>query len=148
MNTYFDDSLRALPELAQMSPAEWAKIRTTSELQAHALLAYCATLQKDDAAAEAEYRKVLAIDPTQAATSYQLGAAILREIKASGDLARCSEALYSLARSLSVTGPNALPRAPGAPGFLEGFSGSEGFCTLLRRKSFRTGEFYSKLSDS
>jgi tetratricopeptide (TPR) repeat protein len=111
MNTYFDDSLRALPQLAQKSPADWAKIRTTYEMQAHALLAYCAALKKDDAAAEAEYRKVLTIDPSQAASSYQLGAAILREIKTSGDLAQFSEALYSLARSLSVSGPNALPPA-------------------------------------
>ncbi len=111
MGAYFDDSLLTLPKLAQMSPAAWAKARTTSEMQAHALLAYYAALKKDDAAAEAEYEKILAIDPTQAATSYQLGAAILRAIQASGDLARCSEALYSLARALSIAGPNALPAA-------------------------------------
>ncbi len=111
INVYFDDSLRALPELAQMSPSDWAKARTTSELQAHALLAWCAALKKDDATAEAEYKIILMIDPSQAATSYQLGATLLREIKTSGDLARCSEALYHLARALSITGPNALPPA-------------------------------------
>src|SRR6202044_1657453 len=60
MNTYFDDSVRALPELAQMSAADWAKARTTSEMQAHALLAWYAALKKDEAAAEAEHKKVLA----------------------------------------------------------------------------------------
>jgi hypothetical protein len=111
LGTYFNDSLLSLPQLAQMSPADWAKIRSTSGMQAHALLAYCAALKKDDATAEAEYRKVLGIDPTQAAASYQLGATIIHEIRVSGSFERFSEALYDLARSLSVTGPNALPAA-------------------------------------
>ncbi len=109
LNTYFDDALRSLPQLAELSPADWAKIRSTSEMQAHSLLAYIAALKKDDATSEAEYRKVLLIDPTQAATSYQLGRTIIHEISLSKNFARFSEALYELARSLTVTGPNALP---------------------------------------
>ena len=109
LNTYFDESLRSLPQLAQVSAAQWAQIRTTTEMQAHALFAYIAALKKDDATAESEYKKVLVIDPTQAATSYQLGATIIHEMSVSKVYVRYSEALYELARSLSVTGPNALP---------------------------------------
>jgi hypothetical protein len=111
LNIYFDDALLSLPQLAEMTPEKWKKIRTTSEMQAHALLAYIAALKKDDATAESEYAKVLAIDPTQAATSYQLGATIIHEISLSQNFVRYSEALYDLARSLWVTGPNALPPA-------------------------------------
>lgn len=111
IGTYFDDSLRSLPQLAQMSPADWTKIRSTSEMQAHALLAYSAALKKDTTTAETEYNKVLAIDPTQATTSYQLGASIIHEMMETKNFVRYSEALYDLARSLSVEGPNALPPA-------------------------------------
>ena len=111
LGDYFNDSLRSLPQLAQMSAADWAKIRDTSEMQAHALLAYAAMLKKDDATAEAEYRHVLVIDPTQAATSYQLGALLIHEIAVTKNFTRFPEALYELARSLAVTGPNALPPA-------------------------------------
>ena len=111
MGAFFDDSLRALPQVAQVSAPDWAKMRTAYAIQAHALLAYDAALKKDDATAEAEYKKVLAIDPTQAATSYQLGATIIHEIKVTSNFGRFPEALYDLARSLCVTGPNALPPA-------------------------------------
>jgi hypothetical protein len=114
LGDYFNDSLRSLPQLAQMSAADWAKARTTSEMQAHALLAYAAMLKKDDTTAEAEYRRVLTIDPTQAATSYQLGALLIHEMAVSQNLTRFPEALYELARSLAVTGPNALPPAGNA----------------------------------
>ncbi len=114
LGDYFNDSLRSLPQLAQTSATDWAKIRTTSEMQAHALLAYAAMLKKDDATAEAEYRRVLTIDPTQAATSYQLGALLIHEMAVSQTFARFPEALYELARSLAVTGPNALPPAGNA----------------------------------
>ena len=114
LGDYFNDSLRSLPQLAQTSPAGWTKMRTTSEMQAHALLAYAAMLKKDDATAEAEYRRILTIDPTQAATSYQLGALLIHEMAVSQNLTRFPEALYELARSLAVTGPNALPPAGNA----------------------------------
>jgi hypothetical protein len=114
LGDYFNDSLRSLPQLAQTSAADWAKMGTTSEMQAHALLAYAAILRKDDATAEAEYRHVLTIDPTQAATSYQLGALLIHEMAVSKDFTHFPEALYELARALAVTGPNALPTAGNA----------------------------------
>jgi hypothetical protein len=114
LGNYFNNSLRSLPQLAQMSAENWTKARTTSEMQAHALLAYAAMLKKDDATAEAEYRRVLTLDPTEAATSYQLGALLIHEMAVSQNFARFPEALYELARSLAVTGPNALPPAGNA----------------------------------
>jgi len=92
------------------SDAQWTAIRKTAELQARALLAQIAVTRKDDAEAEEQYKKILAIDPTQAAISYQLGLAILRQMAKGGTVipARYSEALYDIARSLAVTGPNAL----------------------------------------
>lgn len=109
IGTYFDERLLALPQLAKMQSEAWAKARSSSEMQAHALLAYAATLKKDGATAESEYRKVLIIDPAQAESSYRLGAILLHEIAGSKDFTRYPEALYELARSLAVTGPGALP---------------------------------------
>jgi len=123
LGDYFSDSLRSLSALAQMSPADWAKARATSEMQAHAVLAYAAMLKKDDAAAEAEYRRVLVIDPTQAATSYQLGALLIHEMAASKDYTRFPEALYELARSLAVTGASALP-PPGTAAATKALTGN------------------------
>ena len=117
-STYFDAGVKP----ATLSDEQWSAVKKTTELQAHGLLAQVAVIGKDDATAETEYKKILAVDPTQAATSYQLGSAILWQMSKSGnvDPARYSEALYDLARSLSVTGPNALPpdRRPSAESFL------------------------------
>jgi hypothetical protein len=51
------------------------------------------------------------IDPNQAQVSYWLGSAIIRQ----KDVSKYSDALYSIARSLAVTGPTALPPAAAAP---------------------------------
>ncbi len=104
---YFDDSVKPAAATAD----QWAAARKTSEMQVHLVLAYIAQAQKNDADAESELKKVLAVDPTQASASYQLGSTIIHEMAVSKDLSRYSEALYDLARSLAVTGPNALPAA-------------------------------------
>ncbi len=101
---YFNDSVR--PD--NVTPAAWAQVRRASELQIHTLFAYIARTERDHPTAEAEYRKVLEIDPGQAFASYEMGATIVREMSASGDLRRYPEALYDMARSLTVTGPGAL----------------------------------------
>jgi len=105
---YFDDSVKP----PQATPDQWAAARKTSEMQVHLVLAYIAQVQKNDAEAEAELKKVLAVDPTQASASYQLGSTIIHEMAVSKDLSRYSEALYDLARSLAVTGPTALTGQP------------------------------------
>jgi hypothetical protein len=114
---YFDDAVRP----AGTTPEQWTAIKKTVGMQVHLVLAWIAQVQKDDAAGEAECRKVLAIDPTQALCSYQIGATILHEMKESNTLTRYPEALYHLARSLWVTGPEALPATirPTAEKFLK-----------------------------
>ena len=72
------------------------------------MLAYIAQTEKDYDTAETEFRKVLLLDPEQAGTSYQLGATILRQMATNNELTRYSEAIYDFARSLAITGPNAL----------------------------------------
>lgn len=104
---YFDDAVKP----ADMTPEQWNGAKKTSEMQIHLVLAYIAQIKKDDAKGEAECRKVLAVDPTQALCSYQLGATIIHEMAVSQSFQRFSEALYDLARSLWVTGQNALPAA-------------------------------------
>jgi hypothetical protein len=101
---YFDDSVKP----AQATSEQWAGARKTSEMQVHLVLAYIAQAQKNDAGAEAELKKVLGVDPTQASASYQLGSIVLHEMSVSKDTSRYPEAIYDLARSLSVTGPTAL----------------------------------------
>jgi hypothetical protein len=83
IDIWFSDALLKLPQLAQMTPEAWSKMRVTSEMQAHALLAYIASLNKDDARSEAEYKKVLSLDPSQAEFSYRLGAIIIHEMAVS-----------------------------------------------------------------
>jgi hypothetical protein len=101
---YFDDSVKPAGATAE----QWAGAKKLSEMQIHLVLAYIAQAQKNDAVAEAELKKTLAVDPTQALASYQLGSVIIHEMAVSKDLSRYSEALYDLARSLAVTGPTAL----------------------------------------
>lgn len=121
LDIYFNPSLLTLQQLAGTSPEQWSKLRSTSEMQAHALLAYNAALSKDDATAESEYKKVLTIDPTQATTSYQLGATILHEMSVSKTYVRYSEALWDLSRALVAPGTNPLPPAnkPSVEKFLQ-----------------------------
>lgn len=111
IDNYFNPSLLTVPQLANTSADQWSKLRATSEMQAHALLAYGASLSKDDATAESEYKKVLAIDPTQATTSYQLGVTLIHVVIANKNYVRFSEALWDLARSLVAPGTNPLPPA-------------------------------------
>jgi len=101
---YFDDSVKP----PQATADQWATAKKTSGLQVHLFLAYIHQAQKNDAGAEAELKKALEIDPTQASASYQLGSIIIHEMAVSKDLSRYSEALYDLARSLAVTGTGAL----------------------------------------
>ena len=86
---------------------QWTGAKHTFELQANSALAWDAYTKKSDAQAEAEFKKVLALDPTQAQMSYWLGSVIVRQ----KNVARYSEAIYDIARSVTVTGTGALPDA-------------------------------------
>ena len=107
----FDSFFAPAVKPATLSDAQWTAAKSQSLLQVHSVMAYIAQAKKDDATAEAEYKKVLGLDPNQASASYQLGATIIREMIASKDTARYSEAIYDFARSIAVTGPSALPAA-------------------------------------
>jgi len=89
---------------AGATDAQWSQAKQQITLQAHSVLAAVAVAKKDDAKAEAEYRKLLALDPNSASTAYSLGTLIYRQKK----LERIPEALFWIARSVEMTGPEAL----------------------------------------
>jgi tetratricopeptide (TPR) repeat protein len=94
---------------------QWADARTEGrkklELQAHSVLGWVAFAKHSDPEAEAEFKKILELAPDTAQVSYWLGSVIIRQ----KNVARYSEALYDLARSLVVTGASALPPAAAGP---------------------------------
>jgi len=112
---------------ANVTDQQWADAKKTFELQTHSTLGWIYYAKKQDAQAETEFKKVLAVDPNQAQVSYWLGSSIIRQQK----VERYSEALYSIARALSVTGATALPpaAATAAEGYLKrayvGYHGDE-----------------------
>lgn len=89
---------------AGATDAQWSQAKQQITLQAHSVLAAVAVAKKDDAKGEAEYRKLLALDPNSASTAYSLGTLIYRQKK----LERIPEALFWIARSVEMTGPEAL----------------------------------------
>ncbi len=89
---------------AQATDQQWTQAKSQIEMQAHSVLAAVAVARKNDAAAEAEYRKILAADSNSAATAYQLGILIYR----SKNVSRFPEAFFWIARAVSITGPEAL----------------------------------------
>ncbi|HVW84661.1 MAG TPA: hypothetical protein VHB50_08265, partial [Bryobacteraceae bacterium] len=100
MDNFFAPSVKP----AQATDQQWADIRHTFELQSHSVLGWVAYAKRNDPEAEAEFKKILALDPNAAQVSYWLGSAIIRQ----KNIARYSEALYDIARAVSVTGPEAL----------------------------------------
>jgi hypothetical protein len=102
-----DKYLAAANKPATVTDQQWTDAKSTMTLQAHTVLSTAAMSKKTpegDAAAEAEFKKTLELSPGSAAAAYQLGVLILRERKVN----RIPEALYYIARSISITGPMAL----------------------------------------
>ncbi len=89
---------------ANVTPEQWKQAKDQLGLQAHYTSASIYAAKKDDANAEAEYKKVLGIQPDNAQTDYALGTLIIKQRKAE----RYPEALYYIARAAAITGPNAL----------------------------------------
>jgi len=106
-----DNYFSAANKPAAASDAQWADAKKSFALGSHSSLGWIYFTQKKDAQAEDEFKKVLGVDPNQAQISYWLGTVIIRQ----KNVARYSEALYSIARALSVTGPTALPAAAATP---------------------------------
>jgi len=90
---------------AQATDQQWADAKHTFDLQAHSALGWDAMTKKDDAKAEAEFKKILSISPNEAQISYWLGTVIIRQ----KNIARYSEAIYDVARAVSVTTGTPLP---------------------------------------
>jgi hypothetical protein len=102
-----DNYFAAENKPANVSDADWQNARHTFELQANTIAGYVAMQKKDDATAEAAFKKVLQLDANSAQVSYWLGTVILRQRK----VERMPEALYQIARAVDVTGNEALPAA-------------------------------------
>jgi tetratricopeptide (TPR) repeat protein len=96
---------------AQATDDQWKQAKTQFDEQSHSVLGWVAMQKKDNKAAEAEFKKVLAIDPGAAQISYYLGNVIIRQ----SNIDKYSEALYSLARAVGVTGAGALQPAAKGP---------------------------------
>jgi len=107
IDTYFGAAIKP----AQVAEAQWTAARKDTEYKMHYVLAYVAGVKKDDATAEAEYKKCLGLDPTQATISYQLGTTIIREANAAKKTDRYSEAFYHIGRAVSTTGAGAMAAA-------------------------------------
>lgn len=94
---------------AQVNDAQWAGAKKTFELQAHSALGWDAMTKKSEPEAEAEFKKILTLSPNEAQISYWLGSVILRQ----KNVARYSEAIYDIARAVSITaGTGSTPLAP------------------------------------
>jgi len=116
LNDHFDEYFADSVKPAQLTADAWATAKKSSAVTVHMYLAFDDSVKKDEAGAEVELKKVLQLDPNQALASYQLGSTVLREMAGKPvDPAKYSEALYDLARSVSVTGPTALPAATKGP---------------------------------
>jgi len=103
--------LLGMDKPAGVDDAQWGAMKTQFATTAHTTLGFIAHQKKDYDAEEQEYKKVLEIDPTQAAASYALGTAIIAQKKPD----RYSEALFEIARAAALTGPNALQPAMQKP---------------------------------
>jgi tetratricopeptide (TPR) repeat protein len=111
MDNYFSDSVKP----AGATDDQWKAAKHQFEETAHSVLAWVDMTKKTDPLAEAEFKKVLELDPTAAQASYSLGSVIIRQ----KNVARYSEALYDIARAVSVTGTGAL--SPEAKNVAENF---------------------------
>jgi hypothetical protein len=89
---------------ANVADAQWDQIKQTITVQAHMELAAVSASKKNDAVTEAEYRKVLALDPNSAPTAYSLGILIYRQRK----IDRFPEAFFWIARGIELPGAEAL----------------------------------------
>lgn len=92
---------------AAVTDQQWADAKKQFGMGVHSSLGWIYYTQKKNPQAETEFKAVLGMDQNQAQVSYWLGSAIIRQNKPE----RYSEALYSFARSISVTGASALAPA-------------------------------------
>jgi len=104
LDSYLSDDVK---KSVKAPDEQWNQARHTIELQAHSVLGWTYMAKHQDPDAEAEFKKILQLSPNEAQISYWLGSIIIRQKK----LERYSEALYDIARAISVTTGNPLPPA-------------------------------------
>lgn len=95
---------------ANVSDEQWKGAQQTILLQAHTVLGTIEMAKKTpdaDAAAEKEFKTIIAMTPNDGSATYNLGSLILRE----RNVARIPEGLYYIARAVQLSGPQALPPA-------------------------------------
>lgn len=95
----------ALAKPANISDDDFKKQKDQLDVAFHQTLGFVAHQKKDYAAEAEELRKAVGLDPNNAAGLYSLGVAD-RNMKSKDD-----EAIWAIARAISVTGPGALPPA-------------------------------------
>ena len=83
---------------------QWAKLRPAVELLAHKNLGFIAMQRMNWDVAEAEFQKVLMMDPNDATVDYQIGTVIASEKK----LDKLPAAMFYFARAATFQGPGAL----------------------------------------
>jgi hypothetical protein len=89
---------------ANVTDDQWKKQRSDIEVLGHSTLGWVDWQRKKLPEAEAEFKKVLGMDPTRAQVSYWLGTVILSEKNPDTQ----AQALYHFARAAHYDGPNAL----------------------------------------
>src|SRR5262249_4315346 len=86
--------------------AQWADVKPAMKNFSQRTIGYIYVVRKDNVRAEKELTKALQMDPTQAAMSQMLGAAILAQNKTNPE--KQPLAIYNYARAAAYEGPNAL----------------------------------------
>jgi hypothetical protein len=113
---------------ANVSDDQWKQAQTQIATQAHTVLGTIDMGKKSpdgDAAAEKEFKALIALNPNDANATYNLGSLVLRERK----VERIPEGLYYIARAIQITGPAALPAANKGPAesyFKKAYAGYHG----------------------
>ena len=100
-----DKQFAAANKPAQISDEQWNNAKGQVALTAHQTLGWIAMQRQDHLKAEAQFRKVLEMNPKSAQVSYWLGT----EVIAQGDPDKNELALFSLARAAAYEGEGALP---------------------------------------
>jgi hypothetical protein len=97
LDNFFDTSVKP----ATVTDAAWTKAKGDTELLAHTVQGYVKWKQKDNAAAEAAFRKVLAANGENSQVAMWLASVLYSQKK-------FSEGLFEYARAAAYTGPGAL----------------------------------------
>lgn len=98
------EQVAALQKPANVPDEDFKKQKDELEITLHQTLAFVADKKKDDAAKADELRKIVSLNPNNAAALYNLGVAD-HTMKPPKD----DEAIWAIARAVNITGPGALP---------------------------------------